>query len=172
MARSFADRVNQLLTSGYVAGGDPPEPGVALFQYLTTDDTHVAHSLAVDETVLPGQLAAINPGPPQVFNSIPLALSQLGQPQSAADKVDGMSYSAFYGSMAARAGSALNFARDELGLRQSTVAQAKELRQQMSGVSLDEEATIMIQFQRAYEANSRLITVLNQMAEELLNILR
>ena len=51
-------------------------------------------------------------------------------------------------------------------------AQTKNLRQQLSGVSLDEEATIVIQFQRAYEANSRLIAVLDQLTEETIQILR
>ena len=57
-------------------------------------------------------------------------------------------------------------------MQQSAVAQAKNLRQQMSGVSLDEEATILIQFQRAYEANSRLIGVLDQLTEDTINILQ
>jgi flagellar hook-associated protein 1 FlgK len=55
--------------------------------------------------------------------------------------------------------------------QQSTVAQAKDLRQQMSGVSLDEEATVLIQFQRAYEANAKLITVLDQLMQDTINIL-
>ena len=40
------------------------------------------------------------------------------------------------------------------------------------GVSLDEEATILIQFQRAYEANSRLITVLDQLSQATIDMLQ
>ena len=39
------------------------------------------------------------------------------------------------------------------------------------GVSLDEEATILIQFQQAYEANSKLISVLDQLSEDAVNML-
>jgi len=39
-------------------------------------------------------------------------------------------------------------------------------------VSLDEEATLLIQFQRAYEANSRMITVLDQITQDAINILQ
>jgi len=73
--------------------------------------------------------------------------------------------------LASRVGSALNDASAQQQIEQSSLAQAKNLRQQSSGVSLDEEATIMIQFQRAYDANSRLITVLDQITQDVINIL-
>jgi flagellar hook-associated protein 1 len=38
-------------------------------------------------------------------------------------------------------------------------------------VSLDEEAMILVEFQRAYEANSKFITVLDQLTQDTLNIL-
>jgi flagellar hook-associated protein 1 FlgK len=57
-------------------------------------------------------------------------------------------------------------------VQQSAVAQAQNLRQQSSGVDLNEEAMVLIQFQRAYEANSRMITVLNQLTEDTINILQ
>lgn len=40
----------------------------------------------------------------------------------------------------------------------------------ISGVNLDEELANMIQFQRAYEANARMLSTFNQMISELLNI--
>ncbi len=172
MAKQFADRVNALLQSGQGDNADPPQMGVPVFLYDTSNNTNVAATLQVDGAVTPGQLGAIDPGPPYVSNGIPLALAALAAPQADADKIDGQSYSAYYGALAARAGSALNDAQDELETRQSTLAQAKDLRQQLSGVSLDEEATMLIQFQRAYEANSRLITVLDQLTQDTINILQ
>jgi flagellar hook-associated protein 1 FlgK len=46
------------------------------------------------------------------------------------------------------------------------------LRQQYSGVSLDEEASILLQFQQAYQANSRFITVLDQLTQATIDILQ
>jgi flagellar hook-associated protein 1 FlgK len=173
MAKQFADRVNGLLTAGNVSDGPPPQPGIALFSYDTTNDTNVAATLTVDQNkVTPGQLAAIAPGPPYVSNGVPLALSQMADPQQAADRIGGASYSQFFGDLAARTGSALDQANNNLQVAQPAVAQAKSLQQQMSGVSLDEEASILIQFQRAYEANSRLITVMYQLTEDTINMLR
>jgi flagellar hook-associated protein 1 FlgK len=171
MAIQLADRINQILTSGNIADGDPPTPGVRLFTY-GSDPTNAARTLALDTTVTAGSLAAIQPGPPYVANGIPLALAALATPQDASDRIDGASFAQFYGRLAGRAGSALEDARAELSVQQSAVTQAKDLRKQMSGVSLDEEAAILIEFQRAYEANSRFISVLDKMSEDLINILR
>ncbi len=172
MAKKFADRVNEVLLSGYVTDDAPPVQGAALFQYNDTNDTKAAESLRVVAGVTADQLGSIDPGPPYIFNGIPLALAALASPQKDEDRINGASYSAYYGAMAARVGSALNEATDQLEVRQGTVAQAKSLRQDMSGVSLDQEATVLIQFQRAYEANSRFITVLNQLTEAAINILQ
>jgi flagellar hook-associated protein 1 len=168
MAKQFADRVNQLLTSGNISAG---QGGVPLFTYDTTNDTNVAKTLAVDTTVTADQLAAIAPGPPEVSNGIPLALAALSSPQDAADMVNGSNFTQFFANMAARVGNALSTASSQQQVQQSALAQAQNLRQQSSGVNLDEEAMVVLQFQRAYEANSRLISVLDQLTSEIINIL-
>jgi flagellar hook-associated protein 1 FlgK len=171
MAKQFADCVNQALTSGNIDDGSPPQAGVALFSYDTSNDTDVAQSMAVDPTVTADQLAAIDPGPPEVDNGIALRLSSLADPQSSDGEIQNMSYSEFYGQMAARAGDALNTATASQQAQQSAVAQAQSLRQQTSGVSLDEEAMTLVQFQQAYEANSRLVTILDQLTEDTIAML-
>jgi flagellar hook-associated protein 1 len=103
---------------------------------------------------------------------VPLALSQLAAPLADADKIDSISYTEFYGQLAGRVGAKLNDARDSDQVQQSLLAQAKGLRDQFSGVNLDEEATILIQFQRAYQANSRFITVLDQLTQYTIDILK
>jgi flagellar hook-associated protein 1 FlgK len=145
---------------------------VALFTYDATNDTNVAHTLTVDPSVTWSQLAASDAGPPMVSNGVPLALSALSAGTDSADQVDGVSFNQYFGKLASRVGSALNDAKDQQMVQQSAAAQAKNLRQQLSGVSLDEEATILIQFQRAYDANSRLITVLDQITRDAINILQ
>lgn len=172
MAQQFADRVNQLLTNGLVSDGPPPQPGVPLFTYDTTDPTNVAASLSLAAGITPDQLAAIDPGPPYVANGVAQTLAGLQTPHAAADEIDGASYIQFYGTLAARTGNALSRANNQLEVQQTAVAQAKNLQQQMSGVSLNEVATIMIQFQRAYEANARLLTILNQLSQETIDMLQ
>jgi flagellar hook-associated protein 1 FlgK len=172
MAKQFADRVNSVLQSGQVSGGATPQSGSALFQYDTTNDTRAAESIAVAPGMSASQLAAIDPGPPAVSNGIPLALAALANPTSDADRINGVSYNAFFGQMASGVGSDLNAAKADAETQQSLVVQARNLRQQSSGVSLDEEAAQLIQFQRAYEANSRLITVLDSLTQDTINMLQ
>lgn len=174
MAKQFADRVNALLESGTQADGSP---GVALFTYASldganpgADDTTAAATIAVNPAITVDQFAANSPGPPAQSNGIPLALSQLANPLNDADKIDGESFTEFYGAMAARLGNALSFATNQQQVQQSAVAQAQNLRQQASGVDLNEEAMKVVQFQRAYEANARLISILDQLTQETVNM--
>jgi flagellar hook-associated protein 1 FlgK len=171
LAQSFASNVNSLLTNGNQSDGPPPVAGVPLFTYDTTNATDVAQSLQVSSTITPNQLAAISPGPPEVSNGVALALSQLANPTSASDEINGLSYTQYYAGMAANVGTLLDNANASLSTQQSAVAQAQNVRQQISGVSLDTEATILIQFQQAYEANSKLISVLDQLTEDTMNML-
>jgi flagellar hook-associated protein 1 FlgK len=103
---------------------------------------------------------------------VPLALSALASPVQDADKVNGLSYSQFYGQLAGRVGTVLNDATNNKDVQQSLLNQAKDLRQQYQGVSLDEEATILMQFQRAYQANSKFLSVLDQLTQSAIDILK
>jgi flagellar hook-associated protein 1 len=53
-------------------------------------------------------------------------------------------------------------ATDESASRKAIVDQVEALRDQVSGVSLDEEAMHLLKFQRAYEANARFFSVIDQ----------
>ncbi|HLK48203.1 MAG TPA: flagellar hook-associated protein FlgK [Bryobacteraceae bacterium] len=172
MAQQFADRVNDILTSGNISDGPPPVPGLPLFQYDAANPTIVARSLTVDASLRPDQLSLIDPGPPYVGNGVPLALARLSVPTADADRVDGISYGEFYGGMASRVGGWLQSAQNGAQVQRSLVAQAKNQRQELSGVDLNEEALILVEFQRAYQANSRIITVLDQLTQDTIDILR
>lgn len=171
MAKKFADRVNQLLTVGSSTDPAVTSGGVALFSYDSSNDTNVARSLVVNPKATPAALASVDPAT-GVANGIPLVLSQLANPTGSEDKIDGKSYTEFYGDMASRTGYALSAAKSRQQVQQSAVAQAQNLRQQSSGVNLDEEAMTLVQYQRAYEANSRMITVLNSLTQTVIDLLR
>ena len=171
MAQQFADRVNTLLQAGNITTGPAPQPGVALFTYDAANPTNAAQSLGVNPAIDAGQLAAISPGPPQIANGVPLALSALANPHSSADEIDGQSYTSYYGGLASNVGSMLSAATNEQQVQQGAVAQAKNLREQISGVDYNQEAITLIEFQRAYDANSRLISVLDQITSDAINMI-
>jgi flagellar hook-associated protein 1 FlgK len=61
-------------------------------------------------------------------------------------------------------------AQSEQKTRGEVVRQIENLRDSVSGVSLDEEAAGMMRFQRAYEANARFFSVINQTLDTLLSM--
>ena len=50
------------------------------------------------------------------------------------------------------------------------MGQLQSLRDQVSGVSLDEEALNLTKFQRAYEANAKLFAAVDDATQTLLNM--
>jgi flagellar hook-associated protein 1 FlgK len=68
-----------------------------------------------------------------------------------------------------RVGRDVRTAEQESAMRQEVVRQVETLRDQVSGISLDEEAMQLMRFQRAYEANARFFRVIDQTLDVLLN---
>lgn len=170
LAQNFADRVNALLTGGNITDGPPAEAGIPLFTYDSTNSTNVAASLMVNPALAAGQLAAIDPGPPEVANGVALDLANLANSQNAADQIGGQTYTGYYANIASGVGLQLNTATQQQTAQQSAVAQAESMRDQASGVNLDQEAVKLVQFQNAYEANSRFVTVIDTLAGDLMNM--
>jgi flagellar hook-associated protein 1 FlgK len=69
-------------------------------------------------------------------------------------------------------GGTLNDAANNAQVQQSLLTQAKDLRQQYQGVSLDEEAATLMQFQRAYQANAKFLSVLDELTQTAIDILK
>jgi flagellar hook-associated protein 1 FlgK len=63
-------------------------------------------------------------------------------------------------------------ATGETTLRRQVVLQVEALRDQVSGVSLDEEALHLMKFQRAYEANARFFQVIDSALTTLFDMVR
>ena len=77
-----------------------------------------------------------------------------------------------WGDLVYRVGRDTRSALDEMRSRAEIVSQVDALRDEVSGVSLDEEAMNLLKFQRAYEANARFFTTVDRMLEMLLNMVR
>jgi flagellar hook-associated protein 1 len=173
LAKSFADRVNTLLTSGNVDNANPPMAGVALFSYDATNDATVAQTLTLADPVNAASgLAAIQPGPPVVSNGVALALANLGDSQDPLDKINNLTYAQYYGGIVSKIGSAVSKATNNQAIQQSMVSQARALRQQTSGVSLDEEAINLLTYQRAYQAAAKMITMLDELTQTAVDLLK
>ncbi len=172
LAKQLADRVNDILTNGQVSAGPPPEPGVELFSYDPANGADVARTLSLNPAISADQLAAIDEGPPYVSNGTALQLAELRNSHDPQDTVDGMSFLEYYSSIARQVGDGVRTARQEESRSTALVTQARDLRTQISGVSFDEEAVNLVQFQRAYEANSQVVKIMDELIQSVLGMLR
>lgn len=162
LAQTMADRINSILAAGVDLNGQPP--AVNLFSYNPA--LGAAYTLAVTG-ITGAEIAAAYPSAPG-GNENALDLAALAN----SIEINGSSFTGFYGSLSGQAGQALASARVGAEVQSALLVQARNLRAEVSGVNLDEEAAAMIQYQRAYQAAAKLITVLDELTETTLGILR
>jgi len=101
-------------------------------------------------------------------NGNALVLADLGKSR----QIDGFTFTEFYGNLGGRVGRDSASAKDDQVTSGSLLTQARSLRSDSSGVSLDEEAAKLIQFQKSYEAAAKLISVLNDLTDTLIGVIR
>ncbi|HET6562031.1 MAG TPA: flagellar hook-associated protein FlgK [Marmoricola sp.] len=150
VAKSVADGVNAVHATGYdeagAAGGpffdyDPADPAGSL-KILITDKALVAAS------GLPGGV---------VDGSVADRLSELRAPET--------SYQQLVNGFGATVASGRRLAASQSMLTE----QVAGARDQLAGVSLDEEMLAMVQYQRGFEAASRVLTTVDSVLDTLIN---
>jgi flagellar hook-associated protein 1 len=85
--------------------------------------------------------------------------------------MNGMSFTSFFGSIASNVGTALSNATSGQTAQQNALTQTESLRQQLSGVNLNTEAANLLQLQNAYEAASKMISVINNLTTTVMNLI-
>ena len=166
LAAGFASQVNTLLSSGVTATG---AAGVPIFTYdATANATDVAGTLALDPAVTADQLGLATTGATPSSNGVANQLAAL--PGSTANPILGLSAEGFLGSIAASVGQQLSDANTASTADQTTLTTAQTNRQQEIGVSLDQEAATIATYQRSYQANAQVISVLNQLTQDTINM--
>ncbi|MET0752716.1 MAG: flagellar hook-associated protein FlgK [Pyrinomonadaceae bacterium] len=80
------------------------------------------------------------------------------------------SFSSIFGSMLTDAGEHVSNAENGLQTQAAILAQATAQREAVSGVSLDEEAVNLLQYQKAYEAAARFLKVADEMTQTILSL--
>ena len=161
LAKSVADQVNTTLAGGVDINGAAPV--VNLFSYNAI--TGAAGSLAVT-AITTNQIAAAAVAAPG-GNGNALALAGIGTAQT----INGNTFAGFYGSFGGRFGNELAQARDTQTVQESRLTQAQSIRKQTSGVSLDQEASNLIDFQRSYQAAAKIFTVLDDLTITVIGLI-
>ena len=152
VAQAFADAMNTQQQAGYDANG---ATGAPLFSYDPSDPAGSLEVLVTD----PAQLAASKqPGTIDGDNALALA-----------DRIGSVGTEGAYQQLVSGFGTTVASTRRLATNQQALTTQVDNSREQLAGVSLDEETVSMVQAQRAYEAAARVMTTVDSVLDTLIN---
>lgn len=168
LAFTVASSVNELHEKGFTADG---RTGVSFFEKMSGPEG-AAERLALSRDLHSsvGNIAvALQPGAPG-DNRNALAISNLqnvhlfnGGRTTTDD---------FYNSIVSDIGVASARNNEALSQNRSILAQLGKMRDQVSGVSIDEETTNLMQYQHAYDASAKVIKTADEMLDTILSLRR
>ena len=161
LAYDIGTQVNQQNALGLDGNGNP---GGALFN-LPPSSTGAAAQIQV-ATTNPAAVAAAGPGEGSAGNSNALALANLATGAIAG----GQTASGFLASFLGQIGSDTAAATGDNTAQQATLTQLTTQRDSLSAVSLDEEASNLTQYQRAYQAAAQVFNIGNSIMASALNL--
>ena len=115
----------------------------------------------------PANVAAGFPGSP-AGNENALALAALAD----AGIVDGVTYTEAYAALVGEVGQDAAGASSQLQTQTEILQTAQGLRDSFSGVDLNEEAVRLLEFQQAFQAQIRVIQVIDSLTTEILSLVR
>jgi flagellar hook-associated protein 1 len=162
LAAGFANAINGVQTAGTDLNGNQ---GTNLFNAPPASGTGAAASLSVAITD-PSLIAASSDGT-SGSNGNAEALYALRN----ASIIDGQSPTNYYSSIVFNVGNAVSNATSEQNASNLVLQQLNDQRASVSGVSLDEEAANMMQYQQAYAASAQVISTINTMMSDVINMM-
>jgi flagellar hook-associated protein 1 FlgK len=179
LAYAFASEFNHIHQQGY--GLDKTDPAGEFFDLGGSTDydetINYAQIIKVRDDIIkdPTNIAAAKtPGDNSGDNEIAFELADLKSKDfsnysvSLPDDMSG-TFDFYYAAMIGELGVAAQSANTNMENVQVLVDSVEYNRQSVSGVSLDEELTNMITFQHAYNASARMITVIDEMIDKIIN---
>ena len=166
LAAEVVDQVNTLHASGTDLDGNP---GVSFFNASVAV---TANNISINNALIGNpRLVVASPLPqPGQSGTIAGEIANLLTDQSTTVGTRTGSFSSIFGSMIADAGEQVHLADNGLQAQSAILAQAQAQRESISGVSLDEEAINLLQYQKAYEAAARFLRVADEMTDTLLSL--
>jgi flagellar hook-associated protein 1 len=161
LASQLITQVNGIYSSGYDLNGNT---GADLFTGTGASDIGVNSALAND----PSQLQASGTAGATGDNTVILALAQLGN--TGVSGLNNQTFSQSWAQTVGTLGDAISTVNDQVSNSSSVTQMLTSQRDSVSGVSIDQEMTNLMQFQKSYEASAQLITTLNQMLQTLVDM--
>lgn len=155
--------VNGAHRAGYSLSGDT---GADFFTGTDASDIAVNTTLWNDPAKIQASGDASAPGD----NQVALQLAQLANVRHAS--LGTRTFSEKYGQTVAALGLSLSSTNSRLNDQQLVQNMLQSQRDSVSGVSIDEEMTELVKYQKAFQASARLVTTIDDMLNEVMNLKR
>ena len=168
LAYNFAKEVNEAHVEGYDRYG---KTGTEFFQ-MPDQVEGAAEKLSINQDIFSdvGRIAAAARPDAPGDNTVSNMISSLQHQKLMSDGA--ATFDDYYNAEVGQVGSVTNRAVKTMESQKNIMQQLGNLRESISGVSLDEETTKMIEFQKAYDASARLIRTADEMFDTILNLKR
>lgn len=183
LAKGIVTSVNAVHSAGKIYTGTPPVASAAgnFFQVTTpppgTDPYLTARGMSLDSTLTSGDqvsaagATATGPG----NNDTATALSAMRDSMVSFTDASGAPLSTttiggFFGSTVGDLATSAKYAEDDATVQSTLASNAQTRRMSVSGVSTDEELIDVIQHQHAYQAAARLVSVVDEMTQTLVDL--
>jgi flagellar hook-associated protein 1 FlgK len=161
LASVLITEINQVHRAGF---GLDDSTGADFFTGTTATDIKVNDALLANPASVQVSGVAATAGD----NQIALALGQLADKKHAA--LNNQTFSQNYGQTVAALGASLASTNSKLSDQNLVENLLQRQRDSISGVSLDEEMTELMKFQKTYQASARLITTVDEMLDTVINM--
>ncbi|MFA6545367.1 MAG: flagellar hook-associated protein FlgK [Limisphaerales bacterium] len=163
LASVLITEVNALHQPGFSLSGST---GAKFFTGSNATDIQVNSTIAANPTLI--QVAGVAGAAGD--NTVAVALGQLSTRTHPA--LNGQTLNEYYASSIASIGQSLSTLDNQVADQNVVDQMLSQQRDSVSGVSLDEEMTDMVRFQKAFEASARLISTISDMLDIVVNLKR
>ena len=163
LAVQLITEVNTLHRSGYDLDGNT---GQDLFTGTGAADVGVNANIISDPKQLQGSSSASESSNNDVIRSIAaLSITTLAG-------LNGMTFSEHYGNTISRFGQEISLTTSQLDDQQTVQKMLEKQRESIMGVSVDEEVANLLVYQRAFQASAKLLTTMDGLMRDVLNLTR
>lgn len=161
LAAALISEVNQIHNPGFSPSGTS---GADFFSGTNAASIQINASLANNPMLIQTSGDAAASGD----NQVALALAQIGTKNISA--LNGKTFNESFTETVTEVGSALSGVNSEIDNQKAVTKMLTQRRDEVSGVSLDEEAADLMKFQKAFQASAHVVSVVSDMLDTVVNL--
>jgi len=165
LASQLITEVNALHQTGYDLDG-VNDSGSGFFEGSGAADIKVNETISDN----PRKLQGSSSGAEASNNDILRSIANLGS--SAIAGLNSVAFSEYYGNTVSRFGQDVALTTSQLNDQKTVERMLTKQRESIMGVSIDEEVANLVVYQRAFQASAKLLTVMDRLMEDVLNMTR